>query len=69
MKYIIMIMALSFMGCRTEQEKKENPLGITYAKDLRTGFCFAIVASVVSGGIVNSISQVPCSPEVESLIK
>lgn len=64
---IIMISVLfSLVGCITYDDKK-NFLehSLTYIKDDKTGLCFA----VVSEPAIYSISNVPCTLEVNKLIK
>jgi hypothetical protein len=48
----------------------DNVANVTYVKDSRTGFCFAVsYVSEYPVGTANIYNNVPCTPEVERLIK
>ena len=58
MKNIITLLLLALCACRSPQEIASH---FIYAKDLRTNICFAFLEQ--------SITSVPCTEEVEKLIK
>ena len=67
-------MVLVINGCATlnsapsKADLKED--NIVYFKDSRTGVCYAALNSTGSGGYSSTtITYVPCTPEVEKLIK
>lgn len=73
MKYIIVLLSLILFGCSAEQISKMNKehddgiiKTIYYKKDKRTGLCFASWGLGGNGGL---LTNVPCTPEVEKLIK
>ena len=71
MKYIILLSIL-LIGCETltqqgiENERALIKTELSYYKDTRTGLCFA---GLGVGGPAQTITNVPCTPEVEKLIK
>lgn len=71
MKYIL-ILAIFIMGCETlkqqgiENEKNLINQDLSYYKDSKTGLCFAAISI---GSTAQSVTNVPCTPEVERLIK
>jgi hypothetical protein len=77
MKTIILLLCFSLLACSEESRKKffpepdEKVQGITYVKDKRTGLCFVYnsVSGSAQGGGGDVYTNVPCSPEVEKLIK
>ena len=71
MKYLVLLVTLC-MGCGIPgvQATKEEANQLEYYKDPRTNLCF--VRSAVENGRgfgYNVFSYVPCTPEVEKLIK
>jgi len=67
MKKILLVFLL--LGCET-QKPQEEIQDIKYYKDYRTNLCF-VNNSINNGhwGIYHIYSNVPCTPEVEKLIK
>jgi hypothetical protein len=74
MKYLCILLFL--VGCNDQVKKSLLPSEtdrvekLTYHKDSRTGLCF-VHNVVYSSTTVNShiFTEVPCTPEVEKLIK
>lgn len=54
------------IGCTPSSEiAANNSQVLNYSKDYRTGLCFA---SMYLGSTSGTLSNVPCTPEVEKLI-
>jgi len=54
-------------GCVDHQQRAVDTMPkLTYSKDTRTGFCFA---AAYAGSNAGMLTMVPCSGEVEQLIK
>lgn len=75
MKSLIVILILGLMGCdlhpvQAMQEAQKNEVNtIEYAKDNRTGYCFAVSSiSAYPIGFDRVYSYVPCTPAVEALL-
>ena len=77
-KLFILLICILLVGCNTTpQEVQQGEFDtnkISYFKDNRTNLCFAVIsylridaAARMAGGL--SQSSVPCTPEVESLIR
>jgi hypothetical protein len=72
---LILICLLMLVGCERAERNQQKAIqesanNIQYIKDQRTGLCF--VQSYVSEypiGTATIYTNVPCSPEVELLIK
>ena len=79
MKTLILIAAaLSLMGCKVEPQEvgdgEFDPNKIAYFKDRRTNVCYAVVSYSrfdTTGRMAAGMSHaaVPCSPEVERLVR
>lgn len=75
MKLLILCLFIALSGCiqpqhlsKTDTRNLSN--GLAYVKDGRTGLCFAtITGNNGHFGLLVSITNVPCSPDVERLIK
>lgn len=67
---ILIIPLLLLSSCSTPPENAiEIKSHIAYTKDDRTGFCYAMISNITHGGrTVLSLSHVPCTPKVLSLI-
>jgi len=63
MKKILFGLVLCLMACEAPSESITR---FTYAKDPRTGLCFALYNMNYNNG---SMSYVPCTEEVEKAIK
>jgi hypothetical protein len=61
----IVLLSVSSMSC--EHSTKINTL--FYFKDERTGLCFASGGHIVNGLDSGSFTYVPCSSQVEEVIK
>ena len=75
---IAVVSILLMSGCDVNPSKitsdyaKELAGKITYTKDVRTGLCFAVIASRKTGSTDQTgmgMTEVPCSKEVEALVK
>lgn len=77
MKKILLLVVLGLFACDEETRKVWNPTpqeqaqSIHYVKDERTGLCFVFnnIGMSAQGGGGEVFTNVPCSPEVEKLIK
>lgn len=73
----IFLLCLTLFACDEETRKQWNPTpqesaqGIRYVKDNRTGLCFVYnnIGMSAQGGGGDVYTNVPCTPEVEKLIK
>lgn len=63
MKKLILCIAFILVGCDTPQEYASQ---IDYAKDERTGLCFAMWGM---GGNGSTMTNVPCTANVEEQIR
>lgn len=60
-KLIASLSILSFLSCESETDYAiQNPPKLYYFKDSAANLCFARTICLVKGGIVNSITCVPC---------
>jgi hypothetical protein len=73
MKKLLGLLLLCLIGCDNNQIEKNRVIEIQdsmthlrYCKDVRTGLCFA---GCRLGYQYSVLALVPCSPEVEALIK
>jgi hypothetical protein len=69
----VVLLAVFLVGCTINSAPKPADLkeqNIVYFKDSRTGICYAALNSL-GGDYSNTttITYVPCTPEVEKLIK
>ncbi len=77
MKKTLLVLVLCLLGCNESTRKEmfptpqESAQGITYVKDQRTGLCFVYnsIGMSAQGGGGDVYTNVPCTPEVEKLIK
>lgn len=71
----LIIICFSISACTqsvqvSKDQAKSAMESITYAKDPKTNLCFAILGSMGDSSFIKqSITYVPCTPEVLSLIK
>jgi hypothetical protein len=73
----VLLLVLCLFGCseQTRHEMfpspQESAQGIHYVKDNRTGLCFVYnsIGMSAQGGGGDVYTNVPCTPEVEKLIK
>lgn len=73
----ILLLCLVLCACDEETRKRLNPTPqeeaqtIHYVKDNRTGLCFVYnsIGMSAQGGGGDVYTNVPCTPEVEKLIK
>lgn len=63
MKTLLVVLALGLMACESQQERLNT---IQYMKDDRTHLCYA---TYWLGQTYGSLTNVPCSPEVEQAIR
>ena len=70
-KLLLIFVVLILTSCTTTIETTDEniPSKITYWKDKRTSLCFASLHSLNTYGGVVSITNVPCTKEVEILAK
>jgi hypothetical protein len=75
---VLIFCVLSFPGCSQKastvdaRDAKDIVTSLTYVKDARSKQCFAVVASRHVAEFQQNgftITWVPCTPEVEALIK
>lgn len=75
MKALLLCLLIALSGCVHPQQLSKSDTsdvlnGLQYVKDVRTGLCFAtLTGSNGHVGLLVSIANVPCSPDVERLIK
>jgi len=72
MKKILLLMCLGLLACdQISTTPNQDAQTIRYVKDQRTGLCFAYnyVSGSAYGGGGEVLTHVPCTPEVEKLIK
>lgn len=62
-KRLVLVLSLLLCGCN--ESRISHDLG--YFKDSRTGLCFAVYG--VIGMSTTLLTHVPCTPEVERLIR
>ena len=74
--FSLLCFTIHFIGCSDAQREQVAPTPsqeaqhVTYLKDGRTGLCFATsYVSEYPFGTATIFANVPCSPEVEKLIK
>ncbi len=67
----LLLIASCYGGDAPRPEVAKAAAGnVVYSKDDRTGLCFASVTSTTHAGYqVVSITNVPCTPEVEKLVQ
>jgi len=65
--YLVIICAV-VLGCHSTKESQKRPLlhTLTYYKDPRTNLCFAGALVWHPAGL---LTNVPCTPQVEELVK
>lgn len=75
MKYLLFIISLSLITSCNEDFRKEvfptvqeQANQLTYVKDNRTGLCF-VYNTIFTDVNSKVLTNVPCTPEVERLIK
>lgn len=69
MKYIVICFAL--FGCvdRVTDLANNTESKMWYTKDSRTNLCYSMTRSYNRDGSILSVSNVPCNPQVESLVE
>lgn len=73
--FIAVICGLTLSACSnpvtlSTDQKAEAMETIVYAKDQRTGLCFALLGNMNENGFIkSSITNVPCTPAVLAQIK
>lgn len=69
----VVLLAAFLIGCTMNSAPSKSDLketNIVYFKDSRTGICYAALNSTASDGFSSTtLTYVPCTPEVEKLIK
>lgn len=67
MKYILIGLVMLLVGCQDDSRDKltQRASMIVYSKDVRTGTCYAHYRPTHS----DSFTYVPCTPQIEALIK